>query len=97
MKRKLIALLMAVTMLVGANSQASAMSSCYFYVGGASGRLIIRNDGDTTLTAAGGDYGMVNVTVPARSWRYAGYAEDTVTATDGNGNVVCGWYPNAKG
>lgn len=97
MKNKLIAFLMAVAMTAASNSQASAVSSCYFYVGGASGRLIFRNDGDTTLTATGGDYGMVNVSVPAHGWRYVGWSDDTVEAIDSNGNVVCGWYPNAKG
>lgn len=95
--KNLLAFLMAVTMMAPNNAGAYASASCYFYVGGASGRLIIRNDGDTPLRATGGDYGMVDVTVPARAWRYTGYAEDTVIATDSNGDVICGHYPNAKG
>jgi hypothetical protein len=97
MRNKLLAFLMAVTMMAASNASASAAPSCYFYVGGASGRLIIRNDGDVALTVSSGEYGMIYTTVPAGGWRYAGWPDEAAYATDSTGATICGWYPDAAG
>lgn len=69
--------------------------ACYFHIGGASGRLIIRNDAAQPVTAWAVNNGLAmnSTDVPANSWRYVGgwWPGDQAIGVDSNGNTICSY------
>lgn len=96
MKNKLIAFLMAVAMIAGANSQVSAMSSCYFYAG-QRGELMVVNGGNAWLTVTFGMNGWFEQSVAPGTVEQVGWDDEPAVAIDSAGNVVCSSNPLGRG